>query len=144
MATEPSSADGHRTPSEDHYQAETQDTRWVPLEDGPGSFNVREVPPLRLLRDMQSYGVMAMMGGGESAEDVDMQQTLNEGDLHGFIENVVVPSVVEPDVHWGDIGEGEFDLASLTANDLMVVVTGMTGQDVEALEEQADNQFPRE
>lgn len=123
---------------QDEYEEQTAETRWVELEDGDGAFEVNEVPPLRLLRDMRKYGVAGILGGDE---DVDMEELVASGQFEGFIENTVLPNVVQPNVFWSDVGEGDFDLAALTPNDLMLVITGMTGQDREDLDEQMDETF---
>jgi len=130
---------GHEPPTQAEYESQTADTRWVELDDADGSFQVREIAPLKLLRDMRTYGVDGLLGGDE--DDVDMEHLLADGDFAAFIEQTVLPNVVTPDCYWEDIGAGDFDLAALTPNDLMVVVTGMTGQDPDDLEEELDETF---
>jgi hypothetical protein len=140
MATEPTTdPGGRRVVEQDDYEQQVHETRWVELDDGDGDMEVREVPPLSLLRDMDSYGVMDMMGSEN--DDVDMEQVVRDGDLNGFIEDVVIPNILRPNAYWGDAGDGTFDLGVLTANDLMLVITGMTGQDQDELEQAADEKF---
>ena len=128
-----------RVPTQEQYEEQTADTRWVDLEDADGQFEVREVAPLKLLRDMRQYGVAGLLGGDD--EDVDMAAMLKDGDFDAFLENTVLPNIVTPSCYWSDIGQGDFDLAALTPNDLMVVITGMTGQDQDDLDEQMDETF---
>jgi len=135
--TDPSG--GHQPPTQEQYESQTADSRWVELQDGDGSFQVREIAPLKLLRDMRKFGVDGLLGGDD--EDVDMNELLAGGDFAAFIEQTVLPNIVTPNCYWEDIGGGEFDLAALTPDDLMVVVTGMTGQDPEDLDEQMDESF---
>lgn len=125
--------------SQDEYEQQTADTRWVELEDGDGHVQVREVAPLRLLRDMRKYGVAGLLGGDD--EDLDMGELVASGQFEGFIENTVLPNIVKPNAYWSDTGSGDFDLAALTPDDLMAVITGMTGQDQEDLDEQMDETF---
>ena len=134
-----SEADGseRRVPTQEQYEDDTKETRWVPLEDGDGAFEVRELPPLRILRDMEHYGVKALMKGDE--DDVDARAMIEDGDLNGFIDNTVLPNVVQPNCYWGDVGNGDFDLTTLTENDLMVVIKGMLAADAESLSEVDDD-----
>lgn len=134
-----STPDGEQVATQQDYEEAVHETRWIELEDGPGAFEVVEIPPLRLLREMENYGVMALMQGDDG--DVDMAEVLNDGDLNGFIEDVVVPNVKQPDVYWADETNGDFDMAALSAGDLMAVITGLTGQDPDELEEQMDDRF---
>jgi len=128
---------GHQPPTQEQYESQTADSHWVELEDGDGSFQVREIAPLKLLRDMKKFDVDGLLGGG----DVDIKELLADGDFAAFIEQTVLPNIITPNCYWEDIGSGDFDLAALTAGDLMVVVTGMTGQDPEDLDEQMDETF---
>lgn len=128
-----------RVPSQDQYEEQTADSRWVDLEDGDGAFHVREVAPLKLLRDMRKYGVAELLGGDDG--DVDMAGVVQSGDFDAFLENTVLPNIIDPDCYWSDVGNGDFDLAALTPDDLMVVITGMTGQDQDDLDEQMDETF---
>jgi hypothetical protein len=131
-----------RVPTQEEYEQETADTRWVPLEDVQGDFKVQEVPPLKLLRDMKKYGVAGLLGGDD---EVDMKELIVSGDFDAFLENTVLPNILEPSCYWStedrDIGDGDFDLAALTADDLMAVITGMTGQDQDDLQERMDDTF---
>jgi hypothetical protein len=136
----PDPSGGHQPPSQEQYEAETADSRWVELQDGDGSFRVREIAPLKLLRDMRTFGVDGLLGASDD-DDVDMQELLAGGDFAAFIEETVLPNVIRPDCYWADIGDGDFDLAALTPDDLMVVVTGMTGQDPAELDERMDETF---
>lgn len=133
---------GHRVPTQDQYEQETADTRWVPLQDAEGSFKVQEVAPLKLLRDMRSHGVAGLLGGDE---DIDMKELVMSGNFDAFLEQTVLPNILEPSCYWTaddrEIGDGDFDLAALTADDLMAVITGMTGQDQEDLKERVDDTF---
>jgi len=141
MATQ-NDGDGHRVPTQDQYEQETADTRWVPLQDAEGSFKVQEVAPLKLLRDMRSHGVAGLLGGDD---EVDMKELVMSGNFDAFLEQTVLPNILEPSCYWStdedDIGDGDFDLAALTPNDLMVVITGMTGQDQDDLDERMDETF---
>lgn len=172
-----------RVTTQDEYEEQVHERTWVELEDGDGWFQVREIPPLGLLRDMEDYGVLEMMGGAGDDGDVDMEKVMRDGDLNGFINDVVLPNIVQPYAYWSDVDvlfghvsddveadvraryydqdEGDWtvadrtvadaveqhldgpvwDLGALSADDLMTVITGMTGQDAEDLQEQADNQF---
>jgi len=136
-----------RVPDQSEYEDATQETTWADLEDGPGSFEVAELPPLRLLRDMTKYNVAGLLGGGDDQDEIDMGELVRSGDFSAFLENTVLPNILQPTCYWdpdddGDpIGDGDFDLASLTADDLMIVITGMTGQDQEDLQERMDDQF---
>ena len=132
-------SEGHQTPTQEQYEQQTADTSWVGLEDGDGSFKVKEVAPLKLLRDMRKYGVAGLLGGGD--DDVDIAEMLEDGDFDAFLEETVLPNILEPSCYWSDIGDGGFDLAALTATDLMVVITGMTGQDQDELDERMDETF---
>jgi len=129
-------ASDHRTPTQDEYEAATSDTRWVELEDFDGEVQVREVPPLRLLRGMEEHGVDGML-----TDDVEMDQVLADGDLSGFIEDVVLPNVVQPTCRWGSTGDGDFDLTALTPTDLMTVISGLTGQDPSDLGDDVEDRF---
>lgn len=131
------SGDRH-VPTQDEYEAETADTRWVELEEGDGWFQVQEVAPLKLLRDMRKYGVDGLLSGG----DVDVAEMLEDGELGEFIDKTVLPNVVQPNCYWSDVGDGDFDMAALDPSDLLVVIVGMTGQDQEDLEEQMGDRFP--
>ena len=124
--------------SQDEYEQQTADTRWVELEDGDGYVQVREVAPLRLIRDMKKYGVAGLLGGDD---DVDIGEMVASGQFGQFIEQTVLPNIEQPNAYWDDVGDGDFDLAALTPNDLMAVITGMTGQDREDLDEQMDETF---
>lgn len=132
--------DQHRVPTQEEYEQQTQATRWVDLEDGDGSFKVREVAPLKLLRDMKQYGVLGLMGGAQDG-DIDMQELINDGQFDQFLEQTVLPNILEPSCYWSDIGDGDFDLAALSPDDLMAVITGLTGQDADELQEQMDETF---
>lgn len=129
-----------RVPTEDEYVAATADSRWVDLVDFQGQFQVQEVPPLKLLRSMRQYGVEAMLGadGGEQ----DMADVVGGDGFDQFVEEVLLPNILAPNCYWSDIGDGDFDLANLTADDLMAVIAGMTGQDQEELQEEATDRFP--
>lgn len=131
-----------RVPTQDQYEQETADTRWVDLKDASGSFRVQEIPPLKLLRDMRSHGVDSLLGGDD---DVDMTELVTSGNFDAFLEQTVLPNILDPSCYWStdqeDIGDGDFDLAALTADDLMAVITGMTGQDQDDLQERMDDQF---
>lgn len=137
MSTEPDTEP--KVVSQDEYEQATADTRWVELEDGDGHVQVREVAPLRLLRDMRKYGVAGLLGG--DGDDLDMGELVASGRFEGFIENTVLPNIVQPNAYWSDTGSGDFDLAALTPDDLMAVITGMTGQDQEDLDEKMDETF---
>lgn len=136
---QPTADTDSRVPSQDQYEEQTADSRWVDLEDGDGAFHVREVAPLKLLRDMRKYGVAELLGGDDG--DVDMAGVVQSGDFDAFLENTVLPNIIDPDCYWSDVGNGDFDLAALTPDDLMVVITGMTGQDQDDLDEQMDETF---
>lgn len=123
---------GRRVPSQDEYESQTATTRWVDLEDGDGAFEVRELPPMRLLRDMERFGVKALMSG--DSDDVNARELVEDGDLNGFIDHTVLPNVVQPNAYWGDVGDGDFDLTSLTPKDLMTVIKGMLAADDEELQ----------
>ena len=129
----------HRVPDQSTYEQQTADTNWVDLEDGDGSFEIQEVAPLKLLRDMRKYGVAGLLGGDKN--DVDMAAMLEDGDFDAFLEKTVLPNIIQPKCYWSDVGSGNFDLAALTPNDLMIVITGMTGQDRDELDEKMDETF---
>lgn len=130
-------ASERRVPSQDAYETETSDTRWVELEDFDGEVQVREVPPLRLLRGMEEHGVDGMLTG----DDADMESVLANGDLSTFIEEIVVPNVLQPSARWGSVGDGDFDLTALTPTDLMTVISGLTGQDPSDLGDDVEDRF---
>lgn len=128
-----------RAPTQEEYEAATADHRWVPLEHTDGAFKVQEVAPLKLLRDMERYGVAALLRTDES--DIDMADLVSSGDFGAFVENLLLPNILEPNCYWDDMGQGDFDIAALEPDDLMAVIVGMTGQDQEELEEEMDNRF---
>lgn len=129
-----------KTPDQEQYEDDVYESRWVELDDGDGHFEVRELPPLRLLRDMRQKGVEALLNGDE--DEADIQSMIESGGLSDFIEDTLLPNVIQPNVYWSDIGDGDFDMATLTPNDLMTVIVGMTGQDKEDLQEKMDETFP--
>lgn len=103
MATDHGQPDAERrVTSQDDYEEQVHEQTWVELEDGDGWFQVQEIPPLGLLRDMEDYGVMEMMGGGDDGE-VDMEEVIRDGDLNGFINDVVLPNIVQPYAYWSDV-----------------------------------------
>lgn len=135
----------NRVPTQDEYEAETAETRWVQLQDFDGAFEVREVPPLRLLRDMKKYGVAGLLKGDA---DADVEELVVSDGFSEFLENTVLPNIVQPTCYWDfdaddreEIGSGDFDLAALTADDLFTVITGLTGQDTDDLEGQMEDTF---
>jgi len=134
----------HRVPSQDEYEQDVSDTRWVPLVDGDGSFEVREVPPLKLLRDLQQYDVEALLDAGDGGQD-QLAEALQNGSFAAFLENTVLPNIVQPTCYWTvddeEIGDGDFDLAALSPDDFMAVVAGLTGQSPDELDEQMDEKF---
>jgi hypothetical protein len=169
-------AEQHRVPSQQEYREQTQDSRWVPLEEVQGSFQVQEIPPLSLLRDMKKYGVDGLIGG--AGDDVDMGDVISGDGFDAFMENTVLPNIKNPAAYWTDpsvllsrlsqaeadeiranydledmtddevagllntyLDVGVFDLAELEPADLMAVITGMTGQDQDDLQEQMDDRF---
>jgi len=152
MATHDDADGSRRVPTQEEYAEETRDSTWVDLEDGPGSMKILELPPLKLIRDMKQYGVSDLLGM-DDGDDIDMEALIVDGDFTSFLEATVLPNVLEPTCYWtvdedaeetvGD-ADGDFDLAELTANDLMIVITSMTGQDPADLEERLDDRFPGE
>lgn len=134
-----------RVPTQDEYEdAVAQDT-WVTLPVGGGQFHVQEVQPLKLLRDMDRFGLKALMGQGD-ADEADIADAIASGDFEAFLEETVLPNILEPDCYWSredddDIGDGDFDFAALDPEDMMAVITGMTGQDQDDLQERMDQKF---
>lgn len=136
---DPREEDGHRVPTEDDYLEQSSNTRWVQLQDADGEFQVREVPPLKLLREMRDFGADRLMTGDE--DDAAVQELIQSGRFDDFLESMVLPNILRPSCYWGDTGSGDFDLAALTADDLMTVIVGLTGQDREALEDEMGDSF---
>lgn len=137
--------DSPQVPTQEEYAEQTSGTRWVDLPEGPGQFQVREMKPLALLRAAEEYQVQALLAEDVTDDDVD---DLADGDLAGFMEDVICPNIAQPAVYWSDPTEGDFDLAEIHQDDLMAVIVGMTGQDPSALQEAAeqdgDDRFPGE
>jgi hypothetical protein len=130
----------HRVPSQDEYEQDVADTRWIDLVDGDGSFEVREVPPLKLLRDLQKYEVESLLDAGDGGQD-ELKDALQNGSFGAFLQNTVLPNIVQPNCYWDDVGDGDFDLAALSPDDFMAVVAGLTGQSPDELDEQMDEKF---
>ena len=143
----------YEVPSQDAYESETTDTRWVPLEEhgGDAAFEVQTMPPLQFLRDARRHGVLSLFGGDgdgdtDDVDDDDVQQLILSGAFDAFVEDVIVDRVVQPEnVYWdpqkNQADRGGWDLAALDPNDLMAVAVGLTGQDADDLQEMSDDKF---
>lgn len=149
MASDPS-PNTPQVADQSQYEEATHEDRWVELDEGPGYFQVRELAPLKLLRDMRKYDVSDLLGGDDADRNA-MAETVKDGSFEAFLENTVLPNIIQPNCYWdpddddadviGD-ADADFDLAALEPQDLMKVITAMTGQDVDDLQDQMDDQFP--
>lgn len=130
--------------SAEAYAEATTDTTTVDLQHGPGAFRIRTIPPLRLIRDAERFGVSALLGAG--GDEVDMGELISDGDLNGFLDETVVPNVLEPTAYWGhppdDAADDPFDLAGLHPEDLQAVIMGLVDVDEAQIQERMDDRFP--
>lgn len=101
MASEPSSQTGDDTNMEiatqDGYVQEAYQSAMVPLKRGSGAFEVREVPPLQLIRDAKTYGVLELLGGDQDADVADM---IESGRFENFVKEAMLPNIVRPYCYW--------------------------------------------
>jgi len=136
MATE-KSHDDVPVASTDQYVEETQQTKWVILEDAHMKMEVQTAPPYKFLSKLEQYGLGDMVTDAVDVDvdDMDADDVTNRAtDLSGFMQDVVVKRVITPFGYWGDpsaVPEDRdgFDCSELSQADMSALITGIIGQD---------------
>lgn len=145
MASEPSDGpDGpqkREVATQDAYESATAETTWYDLEHGPGSYQVRRVKPLKLLRNAEDAGILGMLSEGDVDEE-QLKAAMMGGGFGDFMQSTIVPNVIQPQVYWDedavDDPDNAFDLTELEPEDLFGLISAMTGSDQADLADKAE------
>lgn len=140
--------------SQDEYEQETQNEKWVILEDAHMKMKVREPPLYKLLIKMKRYGLLDTaeevqddmdledINSPEDLEDVDdeeLQGAVDDFDMDEvenvmeMMNEVIAPYVVQPKGFWdekpADFPQDTdgFDISTLTENDISVIMDAIIG-----------------
>jgi len=120
--------------STDDYKEETQQKKWVVLEDAYMRVEVVTAPPYKFLSKLEQYGLSDMVEDSVDVDAISEEEAQQKAsDLSGFMQDVVVDRVVTPFGYWGDTDEvpdeqGGFDCSELTEVDMTTLITGIIGQ----------------
>lgn len=160
MATEPSeSVEDVGWANQQDYKEETAETEDVVVPDGQMKFRVAKEAPTRFAAIMEQHGLDELAEDlDQIPEEADLSQNVEDLDEAGadeaiktirFMRDALVPNVVKPESHWAnpEAPPEAFDLSTLTDRDKMFLIAKITGQDPDALIEEAESRaerFPNE
>lgn len=141
------------------YQEETSETEDVILPDGQMKMRIAKESPTRFAALMETHGLDELAqnldevpDAADLSEDPEAAENIEDQSEEAmktirFMRDALVPNVIRPESHWADpdADSGAFDLSTLTDEDKMFLVAKITGQDPDALIEEAESraeQFP--
>lgn len=142
--------------SQESYREETAETEDVVVPDGGQKFRIAKEEPTRFAAIMESHGLDELAENLDDLPDeADLQQEIEEdADVEGaeqavqvirFMRDALVPNVIKPKSHWAnpEADPDAFDLSTLTDRDKMFLIAKITGQDPDALIEEAESRANR-
>lgn len=136
--------------TQERYEQKTTELDWVWAPEGEEWFQVQTIPVLRLLRTAKEHGLLSML---DAEDDFDFEAAVQDGRWDAFIEELIVPNVVQPQVFWSrtdhldspdpENDPGVFDLTVMEPEDIFALVNGMSGVTEDELQERLDDRFQK-